>query len=99
MADWRDRYDHVPNSNGTFCKRCGRYCKRKTAIGYRQKDMYIVYKIDVSTNGVLHWVEIERVCPECKDKVHVDECTLIRKITNWDSPLPDIRVRQKCNVG
>lgn len=98
MADWRDKYDHVPESNGTFCNDCGRYCKKKTKVGYRQKDMYIVYKIRMSDNGVLHWVEIKRVCPECKDKVHVNERTLIRKITDWNSPLPDIRVRQKCNV-
>ena len=98
MADWRDRYDHVPNSNGTFCKRCGRYCKRKTAIGYRQKDMYIVYKIAETISGKLYWAKIESICPACKDKVYVDEYTLIRKITD-NSPLPDIRVRPKCKIG
>ena len=95
MGDWRDRYDHVPESNGTFCHDCGRYCKKKTKVGYRQKDMYIVYKLRVYSDRVPYWEEIKRVCPECKDKVYVNERTLIRKITDV-YPIPE-RLKQKCN--
>ena len=95
MGDWRNKYDHIPESNGTFCSDCGRYCKKKTTIGYRQKDMYIVYKLRVYSDCEPYFEEIKRVCPECKDKVHVNARTLIRKITDAYS-IP-IRCKQKCN--
>jgi hypothetical protein len=100
MADWRDRYDHVPKSNGTFCKRCGRFCKRKTAIGYRQKDMYVIYTIHATLSGQLYWDRCGVVCPECKDILEkmADKYKMFRKITDY-TPLPVIYVRPKCKVG